>query len=251
MKSALAGITNQHGSQQASQPVTGTLANNSATSEAGTSKATSKAVGNKLVANKTTSYAGDLESEQQLDAQKDEPEELQSAESESVAPQVTQATQPTSQPLAPPAMTAQPQAIIEAPGANWYVRPPAGGQYGPAPANIFCEWLTENRVTRDSLVWRDGWPQWLVAGDIFSDYFGPAVPQNLVPDLVPGPAATPVLAPEQPAAPEFVAPLSLSDRALAARKRQRKKNYMIMIAILATISIGLVVALVLVLMKNS
>ena len=145
---------------------------------------------------------------------------------------------------------AQPRAILEAPDATWFVRPPAGGQYGPAPGEIFCEWLIENRVTRDSLVWRDGWPQWLVAGDVFVDYFGPAVPLFLAP-------ATPSPSPDLAAAMapsgtlEFVAPLSLSDRALAARKRQRKKNYMIMIGILAAISIGLVIALVAVLMQNS
>ena len=145
---------------------------------------------------------------------------------------------------------AQPQAILEAPAATWYVRPPAGGQYGPAPAEIFCEWLTENRVTRDSLVWRDGWPQWLVASDVFEDYFGPTVPQILAPTT---PSPTPNVPPamNQSFAPEFIAPISLSDRALAARKRQRKKNYVIMIGILATIAVGLVVALVAVLMLNT
>jgi phage FluMu protein Com len=157
------------------------------------------------------------------------------------------------------AVPATPQAILEAPGATWYVRPPAGGQYGPAPADIFCEWLTESRVTRDSLVWRDGWPQWLVASEVFADYFGPAQPPT-VPDAT-GLVAAPTIAqidsplvgmppPEQAAAPEFVAPTSLSDRALAARKRQRKQNYLIMIGILSAISVGLVIALAVVLMKN-
>ncbi len=180
-------------------------------------------------------------------------------------------------------LASTPHAIQEAPGATWYVRPPAGGQYGPAPANIFCEWLTENRVTRDSLVWRDGWPQWLVAGDVFADYFGPAFPpasglaanglaasgslasapaasapayppatSSFGPGSQPDfPVAEQTPAPEFPAVPQSTAPTSLSDRALAARKRQRKKNYMIMIVILATISIGLVIALAVVLMRNS
>ncbi len=157
----------------------------------------------------------------------------------------------------------QPQAVREAPSATWYVRPPAGGQYGPAPANIFCEWLTENRVTRDSLVWRDGWPQWLVAGEVFVDYFGPAAPPSSIPTYATAPSPTSsqiasvqnesAIAPslDQPASPGFVAPTSLSDRALAARKRQRKKNYLIMIGVLAAISIGLVIALVVVLMRNA
>ncbi len=226
----------------ASQIATGTLASKSASS--------------KSVAGKTTSYTGDSASLHEEEMQRDDPEELQLADGEATAAEPLQSqpmresaqtSQPTNAPPPPQAQNAQPQAIVEAPGANWYVRPPAGGQYGPAPADIFCEWLTENRVTRDSLVWRDGWPQWLVAGDVFPDYFGPAILQH----STAGPGTTPVAAPEQSAATVFVAPLSLSDRAVAARKRQRKKNYMIMIAVLATTSIGLVVALVVVLMKNS
>ncbi len=191
-----------------------------------------------------SSFSKHIESEDQLQnesesgAQHDAPQEIE----------------PESHPAVP--VSLQPRAINEVPDATWYVRPPAGGQYGPAPANIFCEWLAENRVTRDSLVWRDGWQQWLVANEVFTDYFGPP-PTSLaqfVPSIPPAVASGAQLdrpGAEQSAAPEFVAPTSLSDRALAARKRQRKKNYVIMISILAAISVGLVIALAVVLMRNS
>ena len=186
------------------------------------------------LAAKSTSTMPNSRSEPEVDTQYEATQEIESVSIEPV--------------VAPPAW---PQAILEAPGATWYVRPPAGGQYGPAPANIFCEWLTEHRVTRDSLVWRDGWPQWLVAEDVFTDCFGSAVPQTVSPFVAP--VAAPIVAPanEQTNAPGFVVPTSLSDRALAARKRQRKKNYMVLIGILAAISVGLVIALVAVLMRNS
>lgn len=76
-----------------------------------------------------------------------------------------------------------PRAIAEAPQAVWYVRPPSGGQYGPADGNVFYQWMLDNRVARDALVWRDGWPQWMIAGEAFEDYFGSAwrVPEALVP----------------------------------------------------------------------
>ncbi len=67
-----------------------------------------------------------------------------------------------------------PMAVAEAPQAVWYVRPPGGGQYGPADGNVFYQWLTDQRVSPDSLVWRDGWPQWLVAGEALEDFFGTA-----------------------------------------------------------------------------
>lgn len=190
-----------------------------------------------LPAKSVLAHSSPSDVETEVGAQDDAPQELDQ-ESEPTAP-------------------VSPQAILEAPGATWYVRPPAGGQYGPAPANIFCEWLAENRVTRESLVWRDGWPQWLVAGEVFADYFGPA----LTPTSPAASSSSPVPPvtntarasshTEQIAAPEFPVPTSLSDRALAARKRQRKQNYMIMIGVLAAISVGLVIALVLVLMQKS
>lgn len=65
-----------------------------------------------------------------------------------------------------------PKAVAEAPQAVWYVRPPSGGQYGPADANVFLQWIQENRISRDAYVWRDGWPQWMLAAEAFEEYFG-------------------------------------------------------------------------------
>jgi hypothetical protein len=57
--------------------------------------------------------------------------------------------------------------IEEAPEAVWYVRPPSGGQYGPAKGDVMRNWIAEGRVSADSLVWREGWADWLAAGPIF------------------------------------------------------------------------------------
>lgn len=57
--------------------------------------------------------------------------------------------------------------IAEAPEAVWYVRPPSGGQYGPAKGDVMRRWLAEGRVSADSLVWREGWSDWLTAGPVF------------------------------------------------------------------------------------
>lgn len=43
---------------------------------------------------------------------------------------------------------------------TWYVRPPSGGQYGPANGPTMRQWLGEGRVAESSMVWRDGWPEW-------------------------------------------------------------------------------------------
>lgn len=51
----------------------------------------------------------------------------------------------------------------------WYVRPAAGGQYGPATADMFQQWVREGRVAADSWVWRTGWERWKAAGEVLTD----------------------------------------------------------------------------------
>jgi hypothetical protein len=55
------------------------------------------------------------------------------------------------------------------PEASWYVRPPSGGQYGPAPTGLLEQWISEGRVAASSLIWRDGWPQWRTATEAFPE----------------------------------------------------------------------------------
>jgi hypothetical protein len=50
----------------------------------------------------------------------------------------------------------------------WYVRPAAGGQFGPATADLFQQWLSEGRVAADSWVWRTGWERWKLAGEVLT-----------------------------------------------------------------------------------
>lgn len=52
------------------------------------------------------------------------------------------------------------------PSVTWYVRPPSGGQYGPASDELLKEWIKEGRVVSSSLLWRDGWAQWRDASDV-------------------------------------------------------------------------------------
>lgn len=53
--------------------------------------------------------------------------------------------------------------------ATWYVRPPAGGQYGPADRPTLQTWIDQGRVARGALLWRDGWPQWRSAAEALPD----------------------------------------------------------------------------------
>jgi hypothetical protein len=68
----------------------------------------------------------------------------------------------------PPAASEPPDPIAEAPDMIWYVRPPTGGQFGPATGELMRTWLGEGRVSADSLVWREGWRDWQEAGSVFA-----------------------------------------------------------------------------------
>jgi hypothetical protein len=77
----------------------------------------------------------------------------------------------------------EPDPLRDVPDVIWYVRPPTGGQYGPASRDVVRAWLAEGRVTPDSQVWREGWRDWKDAIEVFPEG---AFPQLRLPDAVPG-----------------------------------------------------------------
>ncbi len=82
--------------------------------------------------------------------------------------------------------------IEESPEAIWYVRPPSGGQYGPARGDIMRKWVGEGRVSQDSLVWREGWNDWRTAGQVFPGLgLAASPPVPLVSDVYAPTAAQP------------------------------------------------------------
>jgi hypothetical protein len=86
---------------------------------------------------------------------------------------------PHAEPL-PQTSTSQADPLAEAPSAVWYVRPPSGGQFGPAAPDVMRSWLNEGRITPDSLVWRAGWAEWQSAASTFpklAEVTAPLVPQ--------------------------------------------------------------------------
>jgi hypothetical protein len=59
------------------------------------------------------------------------------------------------------ARTAAPEkAQAPAVAVAWYIRPAAGGQFGPASTEVFQQWIAEGRVMADCWVWRTGWADW-------------------------------------------------------------------------------------------
>lgn len=167
----------------------------------------------------------------------------------------------------------QPSVITEAPTATWYVRPASGGQFGPAPAAVFWQWLNENRVGHDSLVWRDDWKEWLPANQAFSEFFlATAVdrlPQSssadglsavnlsgvhtIEPSVPLQPAAVWEANASTPAA-DTASRVGLTSRTTATsremRKRSRRTQYAVTIAVLVVILISLAIGLTVVLYQQ-
>lgn len=77
--------------------------------------------------------------------------------------------------------------LAESGAANWYVRLSSGDQFGPAQADHMREWMKEDRIPGDSLVWREGWEEWKRADEVFPK-FAPAPAPVPAPMPVPAPA---------------------------------------------------------------
>lgn len=114
--------------------------------------------------------------------------------------------------------------IAEAPTAIWYVRPPTGGQYGPARGDIMRKWLSEGRVSSDSLVWREGWTDWQNAGKLF-----PALESA---GGIPAAAAAPVIS--------TTVPLTPRSSSRTASRYEAKKQTRSSLAIAVLVGLGIV-----------
>lgn len=79
-----------------------------------------------------------------------------------------QAPSPSQAPPPAPPRDEASDPLAEAGNVVWYVRPPSGGQFGPATGDVMRTWISEGRVSADSLVWREGWRDWQEAGKVFA-----------------------------------------------------------------------------------
>jgi hypothetical protein len=166
--------------------------------------------------------------------------------------------------------------IDENPEAVWYVRPPSGGQFGPAKGDVMRTWLAEGRVSPDALVWREGWADWQEAEPVFpslSKRSTPPPPPASAAPVAPNSAASakPAAAAKPVAAAKAVAVATPAPRTVAAdpyaggpaqaapqlkaatspsKALARRRSHLpalIAVAALVLISAGLLVGLILVL----
>lgn len=172
-----------------------------------------------------------------------QPATLQPAAPKPVEPPTAPATFPT-----PAPSPADP--IAEAPQATWYVRPPSGGQYGPARGEILRKWIAEGRVSSDSLVWREGWADWREAGQLFAALAtpSPASPVQMPVAVVAGlPGGNGAKTGTLPAVVASTSPRAAADRKPVARKRG---NDMAVAALVCLVLVCVILVTVLVIVLN-
>lgn len=96
---------------------------------------------------------------------------------------------------------------LEEADVAWYVRPPTGGRYGPATGPTVMGWIEEGRVTGDTLLWRDGWPQWRECQEVIPGLLAASPAAALSPAATIPPAARPLgQSPPETRAPEETGP---------------------------------------------
>jgi hypothetical protein len=150
-------------------------------------------------------------------------------------------------PAATPVAVAAPvNPLDEDPDAIWYVRPPSGGQFGPADGDVMRRWIEEKRVSASGLVWREGWPEWKKGSEVFPQLSGQPTPPT---EVASTPAAPSVAtnnagntAADQPKQPASI---------YAARAKKKKGLGIAAIAILGVLIAVLAVTLIVIVINKS
>lgn len=135
-------------------------------------------------------------------------------------------------------------ALDDDPHASWYVRPPSGGQYGPASVEILRQWIDEGRVAATALLWREGWPQWRDASDALPE-LAARLPDGTVASRVQSVGAQAAVATETGAT-------ALSGQAdVGTARRARSMKRVMLVGVLTALAATLVGVLVVVVNRTS
>lgn len=133
-----------------------------------------------------------------------------------------------------------PAALQAASDAKWFVRPPSGGQFGPAPAGLLISWVAESRVTPDSLLCQQGSNQWQMANELLPELFA----TNTVLRALPEAKNVLELGAQQSSG---VDPAVIRSGAVLRKKMQKRRKQLTMVVLLATVSFVLLSILIYVL----
>ncbi|MEE3076688.1 MAG: DUF4339 domain-containing protein, partial [Planctomycetota bacterium] len=144
--------------------------------------------------------------------------------------------------------------IAIGPHLIWYVRPPSGGQYGPAEGDVMRQWLKEGRVTAESLVWQEGWDEWRSAIEVFPE-IGPATPETGAQPVVENPSPVVESLREQVSVVSSSEPVEVDETKMKMleyrlKRSQGKGKEIAIVAVLALVCFLLIAVLGLVVTKQ-
>ena len=167
------------------------------------------------------------------------------------------AEKPTEKPLEADALT-MPASLLPLLDVRWFVRPPSGGQYGPATTQMLLDWIGQKRVTADSLLWREGLTTWVSARELVPEPLGgQSSSGNAVShDIRPPVPAPPTIAPSSTTSVASTNPITTLEgaasnkAAIAMKKKKQLKQQWIVLGFLVTIAICLVIALFVILTRG-
>jgi GYF domain 2 len=157
-----------------------------------------------------------------------------------------------------PAASAEPvaarAAIVVNPASEnagvWYLRTADGEQLGPATEPQLSDWIAAGRVTADALIWRDGWPEWKLAGEVADRLPAPLVAPPEPPavanaaDIEPSPAEPAVVDPvegDRPLADSLTPAVAINGEPAAAssyvEQRRRGKRTQLVLAVVMLLTV--------------
>lgn len=166
---------------------------------------------------------------------------------------------PTDKPKPPEAESlTMPPSLLPLLDARWFVRPPSGGQYGPATTQMLLDWIGQKRVTADSLLWREGLSTWLSARELVPEPFGgqsssgnPGSSDVPPPASASGTVATSATASiASTKAVSTIGGVASNKAAIAMKKKKQLKQQWVVLGFLVTMAICLVIALLIILTRG-
>lgn len=166
----------------------------------------------------------------------------------SVKPNRMAASSPSPQPRP------DPPDVLGDTSATWYVRPPSGGQYGPADGPTMKQWILEGRIAESSMLWRDGWADWKPAKDTLHQIQHPKINTTSVPaidspkSILASPGNAHLVDPTLPSTQGDATVLQRSGQ-LDSSKRKRSRKRIAATVVLGLVLLGLVVVLAAVVMR--
>ena len=141
-----------------------------------------------------------------------------------------------------------PDVLAIAVDAKWFVRPPSGGQFGPASSGLLMNWITESRVTADSFLWREGLAQWQLASLLVPELFS-----SLHPVPVMATSLNEILSADRSDAGNIKSDIRLDGQptirsgVVLKKRMQRRRQQLTMVILLASVSLILLSLLIFVL----